>query len=106
MNERVARFIREKRIDSVAKLRVLLFLSKHVCLIASPQQLAEWVFFEPPLVEKIINDLHAVGVLVRIDEGFILQDEPTLRASLTALTQTFQSPLGRQELLNQIRSWA
>ena len=66
MDHIVGDFIRAKRIDSVQKLYVLLFLYQHPKLIGTSQQLANQLYLgHLPLVEEILKDLREVGLVVR-----------------------------------------
>ncbi|MBE7549570.1 MAG: MarR family transcriptional regulator [Anaerolineales bacterium] len=103
MDTGLADFIRAKQIDSFSKLRFLLFLRQHPHLRGGVQQLAERMYIEAPLVEKMIADLQGVGLLEGEKNDYILPDEPSLKLCLENLARTFEQPLTRQELLEQIK---
>ncbi len=103
VDKRLIEFIRAKRINSIQKLRVLLFLGQSNYSVISAQQLAEHVYFEVPLIETIIHELNLVGILIKKEDEYILPNEPALKTLLTELIQTFQYPLARQELLGYVK---
>jgi hypothetical protein len=99
----LANFIRDKQIDSFSKLRFLLFLRQNPHLRGGIQQLAERMYIEAPLVEKLITDLRRVGLLEGEKNDYILPNEPHLKLYLESLARAFEQPLARQELLEQIK---
>lgn len=103
MDKGLANFLRDKQIDSFSKLRFLLFLRQHPRLQGCAQQLAERLYIEAPLVEKMIADLQGVGLLEGEKNNYRLCDEPNLKLYLENLAKTFEQPLARQELLEQIK---
>lgn len=103
MNNALTHFIQENHINSFSKLRFLLLLRQRPHLRGCPQQLAEQMYLEAPLVEQLITDLQAVGVLEGKQQGYSLRNEPNLRACLDGLAAAFEHPLTRQELLKQIK---
>jgi DNA-binding IscR family transcriptional regulator len=103
MDTGLADFIRDKQIDSFSKLRFLLFLRQHPQLSGGVQQLAERMYIEAPLVEKMITELRRVGLLEGEKNHYILPNEPTLRIYLESLARAFEQPLARQELLERIK---
>ena len=104
MNRTVADFIRTWRIDSYQKLRVLLFLHQHPELPLTLPQLAEQLYLGYlPSVEKIINDLRQAGLVDCVRSFCRLNDDPETRSSLRSLTNAFEDPLARQEILDQIK---
>jgi hypothetical protein len=102
MDKGLAGFIHDKQINSFPKLRFLLFLYKHPHLSGGFQQWAERMYVETSLLEKLINELQTVGLLKQEKNGYILNDEPSLKTCLEDLARTFEAPLDRQELLNQV----
>lgn len=103
MDKGLVNFLRDKQIDSFSKLRFLLFLRHHPRLQGCAQQLAERLYIEAPLVEKIIADLQGVGLLEGEQNDYRLPDEPGLKLYLENLARAFEQPLTRQELLAQIK---
>lgn len=98
-------FLRNKQIDSFPKLRFLLFLRKNPHLNSNTQNLAEKLYIEAPLVEKLLHDFQRVGLL---EEGqgnncYRLSDEPDLKIWLEKLAAMFDQPVARQELLAKVR---
>ena len=105
MDNMVGEFIRAKRIDSVQKLYVLLFLYQHPKLVGTSQQLANKLYLgHLPLVEEILNDLRGVGLVDRVGSRYKLRGDSKVEAYLQSLIQTVKNPLARQELLEQIGS--
>jgi hypothetical protein len=103
MDKGLVNFLRDKQIDSFSKLRFLLFLRQHPRLEGCAQHLAERLYIEAPLVEKLIAELQGVGLLERETNDYILPDEPNLKFYLEILAYAFEQPLARQELLDQIK---
>ncbi len=104
MNDIVAQFIRVKHVDSFQKLRLLLFLHQHPDLSATSQEFATHLYLgNEPLMDEIITDLRRVGLVDCHKGRFKLHLDPDIRSSLQYLTQTFEDPLTRQGILNQVR---
>ena len=104
MNSLVANFIRANRIDSFQKLRFLLFLHQHPESTGTSQEFAERLYLaDVSLLEKIVADLQRVGLLDCAGSRYALHSEPTVKAELQCLIKTFEDPLARQELLDQVR---
>lgn len=105
MNEELASFIRDRRIDSFQKLSFLLFLFQHPKLTGTSQQFAKRLYLgEVSLLDKIINDLCQAGLVNCVGNRYMLDDEPDVRFYLKFLTQTFEDPLARQELLDHVKN--
>jgi hypothetical protein len=105
MNNRLVNFIREKNIDSFQKLRFLLFLYQHPKLTGTSRQFAKRLYLgDVSLLEKIIDDLRAAGLVNCIENRWILHDEPKIRRHLQHLTKAFDDPLARQEILEQVQN--
>jgi len=103
VNNTVGNFIHAKHIDSYQKLHVLLFLNQHPESIATSRQLAEQLFLgDLPLLEKIINDLCMEGLVDCVADRFALHNERDTKLSLQRLTEAFEDPLDRQEILDQV----
>jgi len=104
MNEVITDFLRTKRIDSFQKLRLLLFLYQHPESSGTNQEFAEHLYLgDVRLLEKITGDLHVVGLVHEVEGRYRLHWEPALKWLLGDLARTFEHPLARQELLDQIR---
>lgn len=94
-----------KQIDSFPKLRFLLFLRQNPYLNGNTQNLAEKLYIEAPLVEKLIHDFQQVGLL-EVGQGnycYRLSNEPDLKTWLEKLAAMFDQPVARQELLARVR---
>ncbi len=106
MDQGVLNFIRDKQIDSFPKLRFLLFLRQNPQLKGDTQKLAEKLYIEAPLVERLIHDLLRVGLLEAGQSSNIsysLKLEPASKMLLDKLAAAFDHPVARQELLAQVR---
>ena len=104
MTEKITQFIQTRRIDSYQKLRVLLFFHDHAdSSWSSPQLAARLYLGEGPLLEEIIADLQAAGLVDCDARRCRLRDEAGLRAKLQNLVKTCENPLARQEILDSIR---
>ncbi|GAB4414242.1 MAG: hypothetical protein Fur0044_08860 [Anaerolineae bacterium] len=105
MNRTAADFIRTWRIDSYQKLRALLFLYQHPELPRTCQQLAEKLSLGYlPLVDEIINYLQQVGLVKCERSSCKLNDDPEVRTNLSFLTQAYEDPLARQEVLDLVKT--
>lgn len=104
MNAAITNFLRAKRIDSFQKLRLLLFLYQHPESSGTNQEFAERLYLgDVRLLEKITGELQAVGLIEDVEGRYTLRWEPALKSLLGDLARTFEHPLARQELLDQIR---
>ncbi len=104
MNNIIAKFIRAKRIDSFRKLHFLLFLQQHPDMEGTSQEFSERLYLgDTLLVEEIASDLQKAGLLVSTELGWKLAEEPDIKNCLHSLARTFENPLARQELLEQMR---
>ena len=104
INKAISKFIRTKHIDSFQKLRLLLYLQQCPDQKGSRQDFAERLHLgDTALLDGIVHDLQRVGLLVRIGRGWQLSDEPTARSCLRSLVGAFESPLDRQEIIEQMR---
>jgi hypothetical protein len=102
MDNLIANFIRGKRIDSYQKLRSLLFLQQHPELSDTCQELSERLYISAPLMEEIINDLEAVGLVESSENRCRLCDAPDVGSYLQHLVTAFEDPMARQRLLDQM----
>lgn len=103
MNNRLADFIRTRRIDSSQKLRLLLFFYNHN-IQGTIQELAQWLYLgHTPFLDDILSDLQNAGLLDCIDDCYALCKEPGITSMIHTLAQTVEDPLTRQELLDQIK---
>ena len=96
-------FIRSKQIDSYQKLRVLFFFHDHADSSWSSRQIARQLYLgEGPVLEEIIADLQAAGLLNCSVDRCRLRDETALNVGLEHLIKTYENPLARQEILNSL----
>jgi hypothetical protein len=103
MNDTILNFIQTKQIDSFQKLRFLLFLAQHPELKVTFHDLSlRLCLGDVRLLEKIVADLTAVGLLIGSEPSWQLCDEPEIRASLGHLSRLFDSPTSRQDLLARV----
>ena len=100
----LAQFIQTRQIDSYQKLRVLLFFYEHAdSSWTGPQIAARLYLGDGPLLEKILADLQAAGLVDCMADHCQLRNEAGIRLPLQHLAQTCQNPLARQGILDSIR---
>ena len=99
----VAKFIRARRIDSFQKLRLLVFLHRRSESSWTSQEIAERLYLgDVPLLEDILADLRAAGLVDCIGNGCRLHNEPGVRSILQRLEEMCEDPLARQQILDQV----
>ena len=104
MMTEITQFIQTRQIDSYQKLRVLLFLHDHAdSSWTSPQLAARLYLGDGPVLEEIIADLQAAGLVDCVARRCRLRNEVGLRVKLQHLVKTCENPLARQEILDSIR---
>jgi hypothetical protein len=104
MNEQLQEFIQTKQIDSVPKLNLLLFLHRNPDLKATTHDFAEGLYLgDTVLLERIIADLQAAGVVHRSGDRYHLPDQAEVKLCLQHLAESFEHPLIRQHLLDRVR---
>ena len=104
MMTEITQFIQTRQIDSYQKLRVLLFLHDHAdSSWTSPQLAARLYLGDGPVLEEIIADLQAAGLVDCVARRCRLRNEAGLSVKLQQLVKTCESPLARQEILDNIR---
>ena len=105
MKGSIADFIQVKHINSFQKLRLLLFLYQRPEVTKSLQQLAERLYLgHLPLLERMMNDLRLAGLIERVGSCYQLSDDPQVRSYLKVLAATFDDPMARQQILNQVQT--
>jgi hypothetical protein len=104
MDEQLNQFIQSYYINSFQKLRLLLLFQRQPNLVATKADLAQrLVLGDLILLEALLADLLAVGVLEDQIGAYRLSANPELWSDLQDLAHTFDDPLARQSLLNRIR---
>ena len=99
----IAEFIQARHIDSFQKLNLLLFLYQHPESSWTSQQMAEGLFLgDVSLLEEIINDLREAGLVDCFGNHCGLRDEPVIRTCIECLAETYENPLDRQRILDQV----
>jgi hypothetical protein len=102
MND-IAKFIRSRHIDSFQKLRLLIFLHQHPGSSWTSQQIAKRLYLgDMPLLERILADLRAAGLVDCVGNGCMLHNEPGVRSCLRRLAETCEDPLARQQILDRV----
>jgi DNA-binding IclR family transcriptional regulator len=97
-------FILVENIDSFQKLYLLLCLYERGPGGGTCQELAKRFHYgEPSLMQVIVTDLQAVGLLTRQGERYQLSNDPLLQYYLQCLTTAFADPLTRQKILDQVQ---
>lgn len=105
MNKTISDFIRSKKIDSIHKLNLLLFLYQNPHVHGTSNCFAEKLYLgDTRFVEKIIKELTEKGVISYANQHYFLADTPEIKTSLQDLARSFEHPLNRQTLLKQIQS--
>lgn len=100
----IGRFIQTRQIDSYQKLRVLIFFYNHADSSWTNSQIAERLYLgDGPLVEKIVADLQAAGLVDCAARRCRLRNEVGLGLKLQHLVKTCENPLARQKILDRIR---
>jgi hypothetical protein len=104
MMTEITQFIQTRQIDSYQKLRVLLFFHNHADLSWTSSQIAGRLYLgDGPLLEEIIADLQATGLVDCTAGRCRLHNEAGLRVKLQHLVKTCENPLARQEILDTVR---
>jgi hypothetical protein len=104
MMKEITHFIQARHIDSYQKLRVLIFFHDHAdSSWTRPQIAAQLYLGDGPLLEKIIADLQASGLLDCVARHCRLCDEVGVRLDLQGLIRMYEHPLARQEILDSIK---
>jgi hypothetical protein len=105
MNKTVSEFIHSKKINSIPKLNLLLFLYRNPKIEGTSHCFAEQLYLgDVGLVEGVIRELIDKGVIKSMDQRYFLVDAPEIKSSLQDLATSFEHPLTRQTLLAQIQS--
>jgi hypothetical protein len=100
----IAKFIQTEHIDSFQKLRLLIFFHEHPRSSWTSQQLAERLYLgDVPLLEEMIADLRAAGLIDCAANRCKLSNDAHVRSCLQSLAKTCEDPLARQEILNNVR---
>lgn len=104
MTEEIVQFIQARHVDSFQKLRVLVFFHDHSELSWTSPQIVERLYFgDGFLLEEIIADLQAAGLVDCVANRCKLSDEAEVRSTLQHLVKTCENPLARQEILDTVR---
>ena len=107
MNDRVANDRLARHIDSVPKLRFLLFLHQHPGMKGTCQEFGERLYFgHTPLMDEMINELFSAGLIERIENCYRLSHDPEILSCLQYLAGAFESPLTRPQVLDRMRARA
>ncbi len=104
MEDKAAKFILTRQIDSFQKLRFLLFIYQHPALTGTIKEFASQLYFgDTPIIENIMADLCQAGLLDCVEGRFKLCRDPDVYSCLECLSQRFDDPVARQRLLDQVR---
>jgi hypothetical protein len=104
MTTEIVQFIQTRHIDSFQKLRVLIFFHEHADSSWTSLQIAARLYLgDGPLLEKIIADLQAAGLVDCVARHCRLREEAGIRLGLQHLVKTCENPLARQEILDSVR---
>ena len=100
----IVHFIQARHIDSFQKLRILIFFHEHLESSWTSSQIVERLYFgDELLLEEIMADLQAVGLVECVANRCKLSDEAEVRATLQHLVKTCENPLARQEIFDTVR---
>lgn len=100
LGEGLNRFLVDRRIDSFHKVWFLLFLWQRTDSRSINREFARAVTFsDDPTLDEIIEELEHAGLLHVQNGQCSLRQGNEIDAGLTALLQTFEDPLARQQLL-------
>ncbi len=103
MNDALTRFIREKQIDSFQKVSFLLFLYRHATHHEVSHEFARQLNFSgDPILEEVVNELSASGLLHQRSGRYILDTKPEISEGLANLVEAYEDPVARQSLLSQL----
>ena len=103
MDDIVIDFIRAKQINSFQKLRFLLYLEQHPDFCGTGSEFAKRLHLgDVSLLEKIIDDLQQVDVLINVGQHWKLTEAPEIGGGLRRLARAFENPVTRQGLLTQV----
>lgn len=103
MNELLINFIREKRIDSFQKVSFLLFLHQHASQEGVSREFARQLnFTADPLLDEVVQDLKASGILEEQEDRYRLPNQPEVFHGMHSLAQAYQDPMTRQALLGRL----
>lgn len=96
-------FVNNRKIDSYLKLRILLTMHEHSQQSLSLDELCEQFFVaDRPALEQLMIDLCQQGLLDCNGARWTSSSQPDVVYCLTCLERTFDDPLARQRLLDQI----
>lgn len=100
----VVNFIRTHQIDSIQKLHLLLFFQQCPNFEGNISDIAQKLCLaDTRLVNRLILDLNKVGLMVETDCCWKLAAKPEVTVGLELLARSFERPLTRQKLLEQIK---
>jgi len=104
LNNLVINFIRTHHIDSIQKLHLLLLFQQCPNFEGSISDIAQRLCLaDTRLVNYLILDLNKVGLMVETDCRWKLSAKPEITVGLELLARSFERPLTRQRLLDQIK---
>lgn len=100
----VINFIRTHQIDSVQKLHLLLFFQQHPDFEGSVRDIAgRLCLADTQLVNRLILDLNKIELMIETDCCWKLSANSQVTVGLELLARSFERPLSRQKLLDQIK---
>jgi hypothetical protein len=103
MSELLTHFIKNKKINSYQKVRLLLFLYHHPCIKPTIPELAQKLYLgEIHILMNIMTELEVVGLIDCKENRYALGNDPAITAMLQRLSKTVDDPIARQRILQQI----
>ena len=100
----VINFIQTYRIDSIQKLHLLLLFQQYPNFEGSILDIAQKLCLaDTQLVKRLILELNKVELMIETDGRWKLSTKPEITVGLELLARSFERPLTRQKLLEQIK---
>jgi len=100
----VINFVRANRIDSIQKLHLLLLFQRCPNFEGTIPDIAQKLcLVDTRLVNYLILDLNKVGLMIETDCRWKLAAKPEITVGLELLARSYERPLTRQRLLEQIK---
>lgn len=104
MGDLLANFLKEKKIDSYQKMRLLLYLYHHPGAGLTLSELAQRLYLGSIyVVMDIVAELHGDGLIGVDEDRYSLDDEPGNNAMIQRLAKAFEDPLARQRIFEQVQ---
>jgi hypothetical protein len=104
MSDLLANFLRDKKIDSYQKVRLLLYLYQHPGIRQTMQELAQKLYLGGMyMLADTMTELQGTGLIDCEGDYYTLCNDPAVNAMLQRLSKTFEDPVARQRILQQVK---